>query len=540
MKTILLACFLFISCFMFSCSKDVPAPTVKPTDSIPNPPKPPDPPQPETFNYTSSQSANLNVIYFIPNDVAVPTEYHRRISEILIQFQDFVKAEMIRNGYGAKTFSLLKDNAKNRIKLIVINGKFGKATYPYSGGSGAVITEINEYKAAHPTDFTSEHNLIIIPSYETDVTKSPGGPPFYGLGRSCFALDYSQMDKAYLGTTGTLGNWATTWIGGLVHELGHGLNLPHNCQKVSENATLGMALMWAGNSTYGKSKTFLTAADCAILNVNQVFNSTAITYGTVNSSITRIYAKYDEAKAAIVLSGKYTSSVPVKDVIYYNDPNVNNEGTGVNRDYNAVTWASKPINNDSFYVEMPLAEMKDKSSWPFELKVKLVCENGTVKETIYNYDFLNNIPVIEFSYKPELSKTGWSVISFSSQETKSENGAAVNLIDDNNDTHWHTLYSTTSTNYPHQFIIDAGKLITANGLSITQRNGLSRAIKDAEFLTSNDGSNFTSVNNYVFANKNGMQYFEFSSPQTFRYFKIIAKTAWDGLQFASLAEIGLY
>jgi hypothetical protein len=85
-----------------------------------------------------------------------------------------------------------------------------------------------------------------------------------------------------------------------------------------------------------------------------------------------------------------------------------------------------------------------------------------------------------------------------------------------------------------------GTLITANGLSIIQRGGLSRAIKDAELFISNDGASYTSVGTYVFNNTNGVQYFNFSSSKSFRYFKLVAKSAWDGLQFASLAEVGLY
>jgi hypothetical protein len=44
----------------------------------------------------------------------------------------------------------------------------------------------------------------------------------------------------------------------------------------------------------------------------------------------------------------------------------------------------------------------------------------------------------------------------------------------------------------------------------------------------------------VAANTNGAQYFSFGTPKSLRYFKIIANSAYDGLQFAALAELGLY
>lgn len=528
---------LFAGFCFAACSK-------KSDASVATPPPPP-PPPPVTYNYTSDKERNLNVVYFVPNDVAKPADYHRRLSEIMLNVQSFFGSEMKRNGYGNKTFGLLKDATQQRIKLIEIAGSQGKAAYPYSGGSGAVVAEINQYKAAHASEFTSDHYLVIIPAYTYDTNGEPGGPPFYGIGKMCFALDYPDQDIRYLGAGGVLGDRATKWIGGMVHELGHGLNLMHNRQKYSSESSLGMALMWAGNSTWGKSLTFLTAADCAVLNTNQIFNTGTNTYyGTTNASILRIHANYDAAKAAIIVNGKYSSSAPVTDLVYFNDPNVNNEGTGVNKDYNAITWTSKPIGTDSFYVEMPVADLEFKTdNIPYKLKVKLVQDNGNIIETIYSYTFLAGVPVLTFSTRNEISKTGWVVASFSSEETSGEgaiNGRAIDLIDGNVSTYWHSRWTSNAAVYPHEFVIDMGSIKTANGLSVTQRNGLSRSVKNAELLISTDGTNFTSVSSYMFRNVNEAQYFDFASPKTFRYFKIVANAAWDGLQFAALAEVGLY
>lgn len=502
--------------------------------------------QESNFNYTSEKAHNLNVVYFIPNDVTEPADYHRRISEILLNLQVFYSTEMQRNGYGNKTFGLLKDDAKKRIKLIVVRGSQGKSAYPYNGGADAMITDINNYKATHAAEFTSDHYLVITPvTMDQNGNAESEGVPFYGLGKFCFALDYADQDIKYLGVGGKSGEIATKWIGGMVHELGHGLNLPHNRQKFSSETTLGMALMWAGNSTWGISKTFLTAADCAVLNVNQIFNNdNKAYYETSTASVSEIYANYDIGKGAIIVSGKYSSSLAVKDVLFFNDPNVNNEGTGVNRDYNAIAWTSKPVNSNSFYIEMPISDLEFKmDNIPYELKVKLVQENGNVIETIYSYTFLNGKPVLNFSTRNEISKQGWSVASFSSEETSGEpapNGLATNLIDGNAATYWHSNWSGTEANYPHQFVIDMGGSKIANGLTITQRSGLQRAIKNAELFTSLDGVNFTSAGTYVFANTNGAQYFDFAAPKTFRYFKIIASTSWDGEPFAALGEIGMY
>ncbi|WP_082001854.1 discoidin domain-containing protein [Flavobacterium sp. KMS] len=525
---------LFFISGLFSCSKD---------DSSPIMPVL----QEGVFNYTSDKAHNLNVVYFIPNDVTEPVDYHRRVSEILLQAQDFFGTEMQRNGYGNKTFGLLKDDAKKRIKLIVIKGSKGKAAYPYSGGADVVQQEINDYKTRHPSEFTGDHYLVILPATVDVATGNAegAGVPFYGYGKFCFALDYPEQDIKYLGAGGTLGSTASKWIGGMIHELGHGLNLPHNRQKFSSEATLGMALMWGGNSTWGVSKTFLTPADCAVLNVNQIFNNDKKTYyGTSTASILEIQASYDTSKGVIVVSGKYNSSLAVKEVLFFNDPNVNNEGTGVNKDYNAIAWTSKPMSSNRFYIEMPIVDLEFKNdNIPYELKVMLVQENGNVIETIYSYTFLNGVPVLNFSTRDEISKQGWKAVSFSSEEATDEpapNGPITNLIDGNAATYWQSKWSSAVAVYPHEFVIDMTAAHVAHGITITQRGGLVAAIKNVELFTSIDGINFTFEGTYTFANVNGSQYFDFSAPKNFRYFKIVASSAWDGLDFAALAEIGMY
>jgi len=534
--------FLFSSC---KKGEEIPKPTPPPVIPPITTPKVSGP-TPGTF--TSDRQYNLNLVYFIPNDVSAVADYEKRLSSLMLWGQNWFKTQMGLNGYGNKTFGLFTDATKTSVKIITIYGTKGKADYPYSGGAGAMQTEINAYFSANPSQKTSDHTLVIIPRYGFNADGvTPIGGPFYGLGKWCFALDYEGLTISNLGKTTAEGNRFSVWFGGLIHELGHGLNLPHNRQKVSEtnDPNKGMALMWAGNGTLGISPTFLTAADAAILNVNQLFNTDTKTYyGSVTAAITTIKAEYMAAKSAIVVSGKFTTNNPVTSIVYYNDPNYNGEGTGVNHDYNAITWESKAIGTDGFYVEIPINELVyTDNATPYELKVKLVHENGNVTETIYSYKFVNTIPILNFSTRNELNKTNWRVTDFSSEETTGEgttNGRVATVIDGNASTYWHSRWASAATNYPHYIVVDMGANQTPAGFSLTERSGLQRAIKDFEILTSTDGTNFTTLGSFVAANTNGPQYFDFTAPKTFRYFKIIAKTAWDGLQFAAIAEVGMY
>ena len=101
---------------------------------------------------------------------------------------------------------------------------------------------------------------------------------------------------------------ATKWIGGLVHELGHGLNAPHNRELKSLKPTLGTALMGTGNSSYGKSPTFITAAHSAIFANSQTFRTSTRSdwYSGASTKITNIKGKFEGNK--IIVAGNFTSN----------------------------------------------------------------------------------------------------------------------------------------------------------------------------------------------------------------------------------------
>ncbi|WP_175632491.1 discoidin domain-containing protein [Pedobacter ghigonis] len=515
----------------------------------------------DTFNGPKKQATtniithtrNLAVVYFIPSDLDTLPNWKKRLSDVMLYAQDWYRTAMNNAGYGYKTFGLKQDGTTGNAEIVMIRGANPKASYGTS--ATAYTTEINSYFASHPGLKTSNHVLILVPAfgYDNNSTEGPqpleGVQPFYGYGRYCFANDNPYMDMALKGVVNPGRNNFAKWVGGMMHELGHAFNAPHDRQWVSQNTysngtnpNYNMAMMWLSNYYLGIRPCFLTDAEAATFNNCEVFNNDIKTYyGTVTSKINRIYATYDTGQAAIIVSGKYTSNGTVSKILYYNDPNVNNEGTGTNKDYNAITWATAPIGTDSFRVVIPIAELEVKTNnIPYELKVKLVHDNGTINETIYAYTFLNSLPVLDFSYRTELPKTGWSVAGFSSQETAAA-GKAIDVIDGSVATFWHSRWSSNAAIYPHFVTIDLGSSKTVNGgLSLTQRAGASRAIKDFELLISGDGTNFTSVFNKQAANNDGTQYFGFSSPKTFRYFKIIASNSWDGTQNAALAELGLY
>jgi hypothetical protein len=499
-----------------------------------------------------THNKNLAIVYFIPSDLDTLPNWKKRLSDVMLYAQDWYGDAMENAGYGYKTFGLAKDSASQRAQIILIRGNSPKATYGTTASTYG--TEINAYLNSHPGLKTSEHVLILVPAfgYDNNSTEGPqpleGTQPFYGYGRYCFAMDNVYMDMALKGVMNPGRNNFAKWVGGMMHELGHAFNAPHDRQRVSQNIyndgsnpNYNMAMMWLSNYYLGVRPVFLTDAEAGIFNYTEVFNNDSKTYyGSVTSNISKIYANYNSSQASIVVSGKFTSTGTVKKILYYNDPNVNNEGTGTNKDYNAITWATNPIGTDSFRVEIPISELEVKTDGiPYELKVKFVHENGSITETIYAYTFNASLPVLNFSTRNELSKTGWSVAAYSSQEEAAE-GLATSVLDGSLTTFWHSRWSSNAAVYPHFLTIDLGSTKTAQGLSYTHRAGANRAVKEFEFLISTDGINYTSLGNKITTQSSGKQYFHFDTSQTFRYFKVLCKSSWDGTQNAAIAELGLY
>lgn len=478
----------------------------------------------EIFNYTSQAKYNLNIIYFIPNDIENLNESHRRLSEIFLHGQNFYKENMNEYGFGNKTYNLKIDEDKQRVKITYINGKFSTSNYPYEGGGAIIKEEVEAYFTSNSEEFDSDHTIVIVPVEDEDNPDVP----FYGWGRWCFALDYVNMDVKYFKENSKKGRDATKYIGGLLHELGHGLNLPHNKQKYSEsnNAEKGTSLMGSGNYTYGNTPTFLTKASCAILNNNQIFNnSESISYGGASLQIESIQAVFENGE--IKLSGKFETDVEVNYIGYYNDP------ADDNADYDAVTWAEPVVNGNEFSVVMPIYELHKKGDTPYVLRLRFCHVNGEISTLSYGYTFSNNEPKIEFGDKNYLDRSKWEVISYSSEE---DDGLASFIIDNNPATFWHSNWKQDASSYPHNIVIDMNEELTVEGFSFLQRDGM-RKVKDVEILISADNENWQSQGNFTLKNINTIHHINLPKKETFRYFKIIAKSAFDGEQFAAMAEI---
>ena len=282
----------------------------------------------------------LNIVYFLGSDTEPVPDYERRLSELLLYLQQFYGKEMQRHGYGARSFGL-DIKSPGRVNIIEYKAKNPAAHYPYENGGGwKAARELDGFFKAHPDRKKSQHTLIIMPTWndEKNGPDNPGGVPFYGMGRNCFALDYPAFAIKQLGQKTREGRLLTKWYGGMPHELGHGLNLPHNHQTASDGKKYGTALMGSGNYTFGTSPTFLTPASCALLDACEVFSVTPAQQfyegkPEVEVGDVAISFKGDQ----ILVSGNYKSPQTVKALnVYIQDPPY-----AVNQDYDAVSFSRR-------------------------------------------------------------------------------------------------------------------------------------------------------------------------------------------------------
>lgn len=338
----------------------------------------------------------LNVVYFLGNDNQPVVDYERRLSELLLYVQQFYAKEMTRNGFPGRSFGLERLENGN-VKLHLVRGSRPHREYAYATGHNQCLADIRAYAEANPGAIRSDHILVIMPTFHNEEYNDlqPGGVPFYGLGRNCFALDYAHFDISHLGQNTHKGRLLTKWLGGLAHELGHGLNLPHNEGTVSDMKALGTPLMGAGNYTFGMKPTYITLNSARLLDRCQVFapagDKTEFYRECPAPVIKEASLRYEEGALKLIVRCSNTA---------YVNALVQAPPYAVNQDYEAVEFCSTPqgeADADGFRtyaVTIPLSELtarQNTGSGEQGIDVLLVQPNGLRYRwrTTYNWATLN-------------------------------------------------------------------------------------------------------------------------------------------------------
>ena len=315
----------------------------------------------DSWHATEPEKAErtLHFVLWTPKGRAAPEKYEERLTRIMTHIRDFYGREMNRLGFGPRSINLPMDGKK--LKVHLIEGQKPKADYGMSSGN-----EIRKecLPALKKKGINADKETVVIfcnlAQWDGKKLIFTHKSPYYAGGTfqrgTAWQLDSPELDTLNLplkeplmrdGQYGriSLGKHNSIFIGGIAHELGHALGLPH-CRQRPDEAILGTALMGSGNRTYGDELrnegkgSFLTLAHALRLASHPQFSGSMKGFNIpVSAKLTNL--KLTTEGKAIKVSGRMKASPPIYGVVAYFDP----EGGS---DYNATTATAVPDAEGNF------------------------------------------------------------------------------------------------------------------------------------------------------------------------------------------------
>jgi hypothetical protein len=316
----------------------------------------------EVWHEDQPESADrfLHIVCWTPSDRKLPAGYQSRLTGIMKHIRGFYAREMTRLGFGNRSFNL-KYDAQNQLILHTVRGKHDTSHYAVQSGN-EIRNECLPILEQADIDARQETILIFcnLATWDKERRRFTHKSPYYAggsfRGGTAWQLDSPELDSNNLklkqpmirdGQYGriSLGKHNSIFIGGIAHELGHALGLPH-CRARPDEAVRGTALMGSGNRTYGDELrdegqgSFLTLAHALRLASHPQFS------GSIKGLDERSTATIDDISImaegkSIRISGKVKGKPPVYAVVAYFDP----EGGG---DYDSTTATAVPSSDGYF------------------------------------------------------------------------------------------------------------------------------------------------------------------------------------------------
>ncbi|GAA5123524.1 NPCBM/NEW2 domain-containing protein [Luteolibacter yonseiensis] len=351
----------------------------------------------------------LRVVYFTPGDRDPLADHAGRLDRILDDVAGFYREGFKR--FGQDTGGLPLERKDGKLVIHQVKGKLPASSYTYESGS---ITKA-EVRAALKgiVDMDREHVLIL---YALCHQESDGryvfNSPYYGDGASsnssglCHAADCELLDPRLLGETEkqmvytehyyprveqTIGKFNGWYIGGIAHELGHGLGLPHDNGSKEERG-FGSSLMGGGNLHYrgelwgDRAPAFLSRATALQLASHPLMTRSD------KGRDTEAHGYFEKLEFSgnageLHIKGKTAGAVPAYGAIAYIWP------MSAKTDHRAVTC---PVVLEEGGFEMDIAGLRPDSYW---LKLNSLHVNGAVSNEYFvlKVDKSNQINLAEMN-----------------------------------------------------------------------------------------------------------------------------------------------
>jgi hypothetical protein len=141
----------------------------------------------------------------------------------------------------------------------------------------------------------------------------------------------------------------------------------------------------------------------------------------------------------------------------------------------------------------------------------------------------------------EIPQDSMEVIYVDSEETTGEDGKAVNVLDGDPSTIWHTEWYNSSPDYPHEIVLGLNKKYDIENFSyLPRQNSSNGRIKEFEIYVTSDTSNWGSpVASGTWENQIPKKIVEFAEDVNGQYVKLKALSEVNGNEWATAAELNL-
>jgi hypothetical protein len=331
----------------------------------------------------------LRVVYFTPTDRTPEPDRVERLDRTLSEVQRFYREGMKQQGHGERTFELDRD-AEGKLRIFEVKAKGPMRVYGRND-AGKVREEV---KAALQRQLDLDRETVIIFQQLLDwqgekaIEVGPyvgGGDAFAG---TAWVYDDAKLDSKLLASKEaggwyngpcSIGQFNTHYIGGIAHELGHALGLPHERERPQDQPRLGNSLMGAGNHTYGKELrgegrgTFLTAAAALPLSVHPLFTGKKQPRQDLSCQVAELAATPKKGK--LTLAGRLEGGPRAIGLVAYNDPQ------SVPADYDASSWTSPVDAEGRFHLTI-----EDIEPGTYDLRLRALGPGGDTKFFAYRYE----------------------------------------------------------------------------------------------------------------------------------------------------------